>query len=34
VIRRRPPSLYEYRYEDFELTGYQFHPAIRATVAV
>ena len=34
VIRRRPPSLYEYRYEDFELTGYQSHPAIRATVAV
>ncbi|MDQ2962403.1 MAG: thymidylate synthase [Pseudomonadota bacterium] len=34
VIRRRPASLYEYRYDDFELTGYQFHPPIRATVAV
>ena len=34
VIRQRPPSLYEYRYEDFEWTGYRFHPAIKATVAV
>jgi thymidylate synthase len=34
VIKRRPPSLYEYRYDDFELTGYQFHPPIKAAVAV
>ena len=34
VIRCRPPSLYDYRYEDLELTGYQSHPAIRAAVAV
>jgi len=34
VLKRRPPSLYEYRYEDFELTGYRFHPAIKAAVAV
>ena len=34
VIRRRPPSLYDYRYEDLELTDYQSHPAIRAAVAV
>ena len=33
-IRRRPPSLFDYRYEDFELIGYQSHPAIRAAVAV
>jgi thymidylate synthase len=33
-IRRKPPSLYEYRYEDFEIVGYQHHPAIRAAVAV
>ena len=33
-IKRRPPSLYEYRYEDFEIVGYECHPAIRATVAV
>jgi thymidylate synthase len=34
VIRRRPPSLFEYRYEDFELADYRFHPAIKAAVAV
>jgi thymidylate synthase len=34
VIKRRPPSLFEYRYEDFELDGYQSHPAIKAEVAV
>jgi len=33
-IRRRPASLFDYRYEDFELTGYESHPAIRAAVAV
>jgi len=34
VIKRRPASLYEYRYEDFEIVGYQCHPAIKAAVAV
>jgi thymidylate synthase len=34
VLRRRPPSLFEYEYEDFEFTGYQHHPAIKAPVAV
>jgi thymidylate synthase len=33
-IRRRPPSIFEYEYEDFEFLDYQFHPAIRASVAV
>ncbi len=33
-IRRRPESLFDYRYEDFELIGYEPHPAIRAEVAV
>jgi thymidylate synthase len=33
-IRRRPASIFEYRYEDFEFMQYQFHPAIRAPVAV
>jgi thymidylate synthase len=33
-IRRRPPSIFEYQYEDFEFLNYQFHPAIRASVAV
>ena len=34
VIKRRPPSLFEYRYEDFEIADYQSHPAIKAAVAV
>ena len=33
-IRRRPASLFDYQYEDFEFMNYQFHPAIRARVAV
>jgi thymidylate synthase len=27
-------DLFEFRYEDFELQGYQFHPAISAPIAV
>jgi thymidylate synthase len=34
MLRRRPPSLFEYRYEDFEWVGYRHHPAIQAPVAV
>jgi len=34
AIRRKPPSIFEYAYEDFEILGYQSHPAIRAPVAV
>jgi len=34
IIKRRPPTLYDYRHEDFEIAGYQCHPAIRAPVAV
>jgi thymidylate synthase len=34
AIKRRPPSIFEYQYEDFEIVNYQFHPAIRAQVAV
>jgi thymidylate synthase len=33
-LRRRPASLFDYQYEDFEFMNYQFHPAIRARVAV
>jgi thymidylate synthase len=34
LLRRRPPSLFDYVYEDFEFVNYQHHPAIRAPVAV
>jgi thymidylate synthase len=33
-IQRRPPSLFDYRYDDFEFVGYQAHPAIKAPIAV
>jgi thymidylate synthase len=33
-IRRRPPSVFDYEYEDFEFVSYQHHPAIKAPVAV
>lgn len=33
-IRRRPPSIFDYRFEDFEFVNYQHHPAIKAPVAV
>ena len=33
-IRRRPPSIFDYRYEDFEFLDYQHHAPIRAPVAV
>lgn len=34
VIKRRPASIFDYMFEDFEITGYQSHPAIKAPVAV
>jgi thymidylate synthase len=33
-IRRRPPSLFDYTFEDFEFVDYQHHPPIKAPVAV
>jgi thymidylate synthase len=33
-LLRRPPSIFDYAFEDFEVLGYQHHPAIRAPVAV
>jgi thymidylate synthase len=34
AIRRRPESIFDYGYEDFEFLDYQPHPAIRAPIAV
>ncbi len=34
VIKRTPESLFDYRFEDFEVAGYDPDPAIRAPVAV
>jgi thymidylate synthase len=33
-IRRRPPSLFEYTFEDFEIRNYRHHAAIKAPIAV
>jgi thymidylate synthase len=33
-IKRKPASIFEYEYEDFEVLDYQCHPAIKAPVAV
>ena len=34
VIKRQPDSLFDYKLEDFEIVGYDPHPAIKAPVAV
>ena len=34
TIKRRPDSIFDYQFEDFEVTGYDPHPAIKAPVAV
>jgi thymidylate synthase len=34
VIRRRPPSLFDYDFEDFEIRNYRHHPPIKAPIAV
>jgi thymidylate synthase len=34
AIKRRPESIFDYQFEDFEVLNYQSHPHIRAAVAV
>lgn len=33
-IKRKPDSLFDYQFEDFEIVGYESHPHIKAPVAV
>ncbi|TXI96248.1 MAG: thymidylate synthase [Burkholderiaceae bacterium] len=33
-IHRKPDSIFDYRFEDFEILNYEFHPHIKAPVAV
>jgi len=33
-ILRKPESIFDYEFEDFEIAGYESHPAIKAPVAV
>ena len=34
AIKRRPDSIFDYRFEDFEILNYECHPHIKAAVAV
>lgn len=34
IIKRKPDSLFEYQYEDFEIINYQSHPHIKGEIAV
>jgi len=34
AIKRRPDSIFDYRFEDFEILNYESHPHIKAAVAV
>ena len=34
AIRRRPDSMFDYQYEDFEILNYESHPHIKAAIAV
>ena len=34
VIHRKPDSIFDYKFEDFEIVGYDPHPHIKAPVAV
>ena len=34
AIKRRPPSIFDYMFEDFEILNYEAHPHIKAAVAV
>lgn len=34
VIKRKPESIFDYKYEDFEFVGYEPWPAIKAPVAI
>jgi thymidylate synthase len=33
-IKRKPESIFDYQFEDFEVQGYVCHPTIKAPVAV
>lgn len=33
-IKRKPASIFDYQYEDFEILNYQTHPGIKAPIAV
>lgn len=34
IIKRKPPTLFGYQFEDFEIVNYRSHPSIKAPIAV
>ena len=34
AIKRRPASIFDYKFDDFEVLNYESHPHIKAAVAV
>jgi thymidylate synthase len=34
AIKRRPPSIFDYEFDDFEIVNYEPHSHIKAAVAV
>jgi thymidylate synthase len=34
ILKRKPPTIFDYQYEDFEVMNYQYHPAIPVKIAV
>jgi thymidylate synthase len=34
IIKRKPPSILDYQFEDFEITNYNAHPHIKGAIAV
>ncbi|MNI02923.1 Thymidylate synthase [compost metagenome] len=34
VIKRKPESIFDYQFEDFEFVGYESHPGIKAPIAI
>jgi thymidylate synthase len=34
IIKRKPDSIFDYKFEDFEIAGYDPHPAIKAPISV
>jgi thymidylate synthase len=34
VIKRKPDSIFDYKFEDFEIVGYDPHPAISTPISV
>jgi thymidylate synthase len=34
IIKRKPETIFDYKFEDFEIVNYQAHPSIKAPIAV